>query len=97
MKRYRVWAYETVGHYIEIDAQNKSDAYNKAMDVNVLDWIQSGGDEIGDINIKKKDIEQIESNVVEFKSNSVSEPWVEPASRATARESSPVNDVERSI
>ena len=47
MKRYRVWAYETIGHYIEIDAQNKSDAYNKAMDVNVLDWIQSGGDEIG--------------------------------------------------
>ena len=50
MKRYRVWAYETIGHYIEIDAQNKSDAYNKAMDVNVLDWIQSGGDEIGDLN-----------------------------------------------
>ena len=72
MKRYRVWAYETIGHYIEIDAQNKSDAYNKAMDVNVLDWIQSGGDEIGDLNIKKKDIEQIESNVVEFKPK---EPW----------------------
>ncbi len=45
MKRYRVWAYETIGHYIEIDAQNKSDAYNKAMDVNVLDWIQSRGEE----------------------------------------------------
>jgi len=72
MKRYRVWAYETIGHYIEIDAQNKSDAYNKAMDVNVLDWIQSGGDEIGDLNIKKKDIERIESNVVEFKPK---EPW----------------------
>ena len=40
MKKYRVWAYETIGHYIEIDAQNKSDAYNKAMDVNVLDWTQ---------------------------------------------------------
>ena len=74
MKRYRVWAYETIGHYIEIDAQNKSDAYNKAMDVNVLDWIQSGGDEIGDLNIKKKDIEQIDSNVVEFKPK---ETWVE--------------------
>ena len=74
MKRYRVWAYETIGHYIEIDAQNKSDAYNQAMDVNVLDWIQSGGDEIGDLNIKKKDIERIESNVIEFKPK---ETWVE--------------------
>ena len=44
------------------------------MDVNVLDWIQSGGDEIGDLNIKKKDIERIESNVVEFKPK---ETWVE--------------------
>ena len=74
MKRYRVWAYETIGHYIEIDAQNKSDAYNKAMDVNVLAWIQSGGDEIGDLNIKKKDIERIESNIIEFKPK---ETWVE--------------------
>ena len=74
MKRYRVWAYETIGHYIEIDAQNKSDAYNKAMDVNVLDWIQSGGDEIEHLNIKKKDIERIESNVIEFKPK---ETWVE--------------------
>ena len=74
MKRYRVWAYETIGHYIEIDAQNKSDAYNKAMDVNVLDWIQSGGDEIDHLNIKKKDIERIESNVIEFKPK---ETWVE--------------------
>ena len=74
MKRYRVWAYETIGHYIEIDAQNKSDAYNKAMDVNVLDWIQSGGDEIDYLNIKKKDIERIESNIIEFKPK---ETWVE--------------------
>ena len=74
MKIYRVWAYETIGHYIEIDAQNKSDAYNKAMDVNVLDWIQSGGDEIDHLNIKKKDIERIESNVIEFKPK---ETWVE--------------------
>ena len=74
MKRYRVWAYETIGHYIEIDAQNKSDAYNKAMDVNVLDWTQGNDGEIGDLNIKKKDIELIESNVVEFKPK---ETWVE--------------------
>ena len=31
MKRYRVWAYETIGHYIEIDAQNKSDAYKNIL------------------------------------------------------------------
>ena len=62
MKKYRVWAYETIGHYIDIKAQNKADAYNKAMDVHVLDWTQSGGDEIGDLNIKKKDIEEIKDN-----------------------------------
>ena len=59
MKTYRVWGYETLGHYIDITAQNKSDAYNKAMDVNLLDWVQCGGDEIGDVNIKKKDIEEL--------------------------------------
>ena len=54
MKTYRVWAYETIGHYVDIRANNKADAYTKAMDVNVLDWEQSGGDEIADLNIKKK-------------------------------------------
>ena len=72
MKKYRVWAYETIGHYIDIKAQNKADAYNKAMDVHVLDWTQSGGDEIGDLNIKKKDIEEVKDNVIEFKPK---EPW----------------------
>ena len=43
MKTYRVWGYETLGHYIDVVAQNKSDAYNKAMDVNLLDWVQCGG------------------------------------------------------
>ena len=74
MKVYRVKGYETVIYYVNIKAKNKADAYNKAMDVNVLDWIQSGGDEIGDLNIKKKDIERIESNVIEFKPK---ETWVE--------------------
>ena len=40
MKRYRVWAYDAIGYYLEVDAQNKSDAYNKAMDNHVDDWIQ---------------------------------------------------------
>ena len=67
MKTYRVWAYETIGHYVDIRANNKADAYTKAMDVNVLDWEQSGGDEIADLNIKKKDIEEIKSNVIKIK------------------------------
>ena len=74
MKTYRVWAYETIGHYVDIRANNKSDAYTKAMDVNVLDWEQSGGDEIADLNIKKKDIEEIKTNVVKLK---IKKPWSE--------------------
>ena len=35
MKTYRVWAYETVGYYVDIRAINKHEAYTKAMDVNV--------------------------------------------------------------
>ena len=62
MKTYRVWACETIGHYVDIRANNKADAYTKAMDVNVLDWEQSGGEEIGDLNIKKKDIEEIKND-----------------------------------
>ena len=74
MKTYRVWAYETIGHYVDIRANNKADAYTKAMDVNVLDWEQSGGDEIADLNIKKKDIEEIKTNVVKLK---IKKPWSE--------------------
>ena len=40
MKTYRVKGYETVMYYVDIKAKNKSDAYTKAMDVNVLDWEQ---------------------------------------------------------
>ena len=62
MKKYRVWAYETIGHYVDIRANNKADAYTKAMDVNVLDWEHSGCEEIGDLNIKKRDIEEIKND-----------------------------------
>ena len=44
------------------------------MDVNVLDWEQSGGDEIADLNIKKKDIEEIKTNIVKLK---IKKPWSE--------------------
>ena len=58
MKKYRVWSYDTVGYYVEINAINKSDAYNKAMDVHVLDW-DKGAEDYLNLNIKKKDIEEI--------------------------------------
>ena len=31
MKKYRVWGYETVPYWIDLDAINKSDAYQKAL------------------------------------------------------------------
>ena len=59
MKKYRVWAYDKISYYVDLNATNKSDAYTKAMDVNVFDWRQSGDEEYPDLNIKKKDIEVI--------------------------------------
>ena len=38
MKKYRVWGYEKQGYYIEVEANNKQDAHDKAMDVDRLDW-----------------------------------------------------------
>ena len=72
---YRVKGYETVMYYVDIRAENKADAYTKAMDVHVDDWQQQdtvGLWDNGGFKIKKKDIEQITSNVVEFKPK---EPW----------------------
>ena len=70
MKTYRVKGYETVMYYVDIKAQNKHDAYTKAMDVNVLDWEQQntiGLWDNGGFKINKKDIEEIKSNVVKLK------------------------------
>jgi len=75
MKTYRVKGYETVMYYVDIKAKNKSDAYTKAMDVNVLDWEQQttvGLWDNGGFNIKKKDIEEIKTNVVKLK---IKKPW----------------------
>ena len=60
MKRYRVWAYDSVGYYLEIDAQNKADAYNKAMDNHIDDWEKDTRNYLN-LKIKKKDIEHIKS------------------------------------
>ena len=59
MKTYRVKGYETVMYYVDIKAQNKNEAYTKAMDVNVLDWRQGDDSDYPDLNIKKRDIEEI--------------------------------------
>ena len=59
MKKYRVWAYDKISYYVDLDATNKSDAYTKAMDVNVLDWRQGDDSDYPDLNIKKRDIEEI--------------------------------------
>jgi len=69
MKKYRVKGYETVMYYVDIKAQNKHDAYTKAMDVNVLDWEQQstvGLWDNGGFKINKKDIEEIKTNEKKF-------------------------------
>ena len=58
MKKYRVWAYDKISYFVELDAKNIEDAYTKALDVNVLDWEQGGDNEYPNFNIKKKDIER---------------------------------------
>ena len=67
MKKYRVKGYETVMYYVDIKAQNKNEAYTKAMDVNVLDWEQQstvGLWDNGGFKIKKRDIEEINDMVL---------------------------------
>ena len=61
MKKYRVWAYDKISYYVDLSAANKSDAYTKAMDVNVLDWRQGDDSDYPDLNIKKRDIEEIKN------------------------------------
>ena len=60
MKKYRVWGYETQGYYIDLDANNKQDAHDKAMDVDREDFI-IGNDGLNTcFDINKKDIQRIE-------------------------------------
>ena len=60
MKKYRVWGYETQGYYIDLDANNKQDAHDKAMDVDREDW-QIGNDGMNTcFDINKKNIERID-------------------------------------
>ena len=59
MKKYRVWGYETQGYHIDLDANNKQDAHDKAMDVDREDW-QIGNDGLNTcFDINKKNIERI--------------------------------------
>jgi hypothetical protein len=60
MKKYRVWGYETQGYYTEVEANNKQDAHDKAMDVNRDEWIEGNDGECSSFDIELKDIERIE-------------------------------------
>ena len=63
MKKYRVWGYETVPYHIDLDAMNRNDAYQKAFDVDHMDWIQgdtTGLWDDGGFKIKRNNIERIE-------------------------------------
>ena len=63
MKKYRVWGYETVPYHIDLDALNIHDAYQKAFDVDHMDWIQgdtTGLWDDGGFKIKRNNIERIE-------------------------------------
>ena len=60
MKKYRVWGYETQGYHIDLDANNKQDAHDKAMDIDREDW-QIGNDGMNTcFDIDKKNIERID-------------------------------------
>jgi hypothetical protein len=60
MKKYRVWGYETQGYHIDLEADNKQDAHDKAMDIDREDW-QIGNDGLNTcFDINKKNIERID-------------------------------------
>jgi len=60
MKKFRVWGYETQGYHIDLEANNKQDAHDKAMDVDRDDW-QIGNDGLNTcFDINKKNIERID-------------------------------------
>ena len=61
MKKYRVWGYETQGYHIDLEANNKQDAHDKAMDIDREDW-QIGNDGLNTcFDINKKNIEKIDN------------------------------------
>ena len=60
MKKYRVWGYETQGYHIDLEANNKQDAHDKAMDIDREDW-QIGNDGMNTcFDINKINIERID-------------------------------------
>jgi len=61
MKKFRVWGYETQGYYIDLDANNKQDAHDKAMDVDRDDFIIGNDGENTCFDINKKNIERIDN------------------------------------
>jgi hypothetical protein len=59
MKKYRVWGYETQGYHIDLEANNKQDAHDKAMDIDREDWQIGNDGESTCFDINKKNIELI--------------------------------------
>ena len=56
MKKYRVWGYETQGYYKDLEANNKQDAHDKALDVNRDFWIEGNDGEWTSFDIPKKEM-----------------------------------------
>jgi len=63
MNKYRVWGYETVPYYLDIEAKNKNEAHQKSHDANIDDWVEGETyglwDSEGGFQIKKKMIEKL--------------------------------------
>ena len=56
-----MWGYETQGYHIDLEANNKQDAHDKAMDIDREDW-QIGNDGMNTcLDINKKNIERIDN------------------------------------
>ena len=59
MKKFRVWAYETQGHYIEIDGNNEKDANDNAKDVDRENWIIGNDNEPSSFTIDHTQTKEI--------------------------------------
>lgn len=70
MKKYRVWRQEVVMYHEEVEAKNKEDAYEKALEIDFDDWLIGECDryESWQDSYVRKDLTEVIKNEVE-KSN----------------------------
>ena len=59
MKKFRVWAYETQGYYVEIESNGKKDANDNAKDIDRKDWIIVNDNEPSSFEIDNSQTEEI--------------------------------------